>query len=336
MIMSFQNTDEIAADVVFIPNTLYYQAIFDLSDQCQGHLGALFRVQAHCDPGCPCRLGQEYPDAFQQAPCVFRQPGQRDLWDDQLAQMNVTDDTFHSLQQMPQGTYPTVEADLTGQVPKYGHDQTSQYAHKDVRCHPLVVPMANGTYRHDLLEHLDNLFRFVVLPIGRQTLLRVPRHFGSLQDEFAIQQSAFGQHILSWFENDLSLARIEPDGEQSMYLVLFQLLLGPPTDDRGLLEPTGIYLCLYLSHGGPGTSAALLAPLSLSLGLGRVEVDVIHDRHILALDTDRAHSPHDLQRLLVIRQGDIVSELIVGNGQDQSTDGSFHTSCQLHTLARCR
>ena len=108
MIMSFQGADEILADVILIVGTPIIDPFWDRSDQCQGHLGTLFRVQAHGDPGCPCGLGQGHPNVFQQAPCVFRQSGQRDLRDDQRAQMNVADDTFHSLQQMPQGLYPTV------------------------------------------------------------------------------------------------------------------------------------------------------------------------------------------------------------------------------------
>ena len=106
MIMPSQNIDESVVDVVLILSTLYHQPRFHLSDQHQGHLGVLFRVQAHGDPGCPCRFGQGHSNVFQQAACVFCQPGQRDLWDDQLTQVNVTNDTFHLLQQMPQGLYP--------------------------------------------------------------------------------------------------------------------------------------------------------------------------------------------------------------------------------------
>lgn len=216
MIMLFQDTDESLADVTLVVGTPLADPFGGRSDQRHGHLSTLFRVQAHGDPRHPCGLRQGHPNVFQQALCIFRQPGQRDLWDDQLVQMNATDDTFHSLQQMPQSLYPTVEADPTGQVPKYGHDQTSQHAEKEMRCHPLIVPMANGAYRHDLLEPLDDLFRFVVLPIGDQTLFRVPCHFGGLQDELTIQQSAFGQHILSWFEDDLSPFWVKLDGEQGM------------------------------------------------------------------------------------------------------------------------
>ena len=115
---------------------------------------------------------------------------------------------------------------------------------------------------------------------------------------------------------------IELDGEQGMNLVFLQLLLDPSTDDRGFLEPTSIDLRLHLGYGGLGTSDALFPSPSLSLGFGWVEVDMIHDRHILALDPHRALSPHAFQRFLVIQQGNVLGEGLLRNGQDQCPDGA--------------
>jgi len=89
MVMSYQDVDEILADVVLMVGTTRIDVFRDRLDQRQGHLDVCFRVQAHSDPGYPCGLGQGYSDVFQQAPCVFCQPGQRDSRDDQLTHIFV-------------------------------------------------------------------------------------------------------------------------------------------------------------------------------------------------------------------------------------------------------